>query len=346
MSNPTSTENLKDCRAGVITCTDPVFVVGMHGSGTTMLLDHLNSHPGLYGFPLETKILPYYLRRQSRFGGLEDDVKFLNLFDEIRAAFPFRIMNGGLPVHLPADWRDLPRTPAAVFDRLMTCFASRENKTRWCEKSPMHVMHIAELARAWPGAQFIHIIRDGRDCAASFHRRWGYTPEATICRWKRCIRAGREQGPPLGEQRYIEVRYEALTAHPEPELRRICRYLRVDFTDALLASSRSAKRVRGLDSKNIRPNDRSHTDHFSAMQCDRLERIAGSMLANLGYSTQHPLSDKDPPSAKLRLWSFRDRLRVGAFAVFEKLSTGRGPSWNLMIKKLQRSLRQTSSDDI
>ena len=37
----------------------PVFIVGMNGSGTTMLADSLGKHPDLYMFPNEAKVLPF-----------------------------------------------------------------------------------------------------------------------------------------------------------------------------------------------------------------------------------------------------------------------------------------------
>ena len=36
----------------------PVFVVGMNGSGTTMLLDCLGRHPDLYAFPRKRGLSP------------------------------------------------------------------------------------------------------------------------------------------------------------------------------------------------------------------------------------------------------------------------------------------------
>jgi hypothetical protein len=317
----------------------------MNGSGTTMMLDHLDCHPQLYGFRLETKVLPFYLNRQSRYGDLQADDNFRRLFDEMRRAFPFRQANGGSPVELPAHWSQVQRTPAAIFDHLMKHFAAQDGKSRWCEKTPMHVMHIAHLARAWPGAQFIHLIRDGRDCAASFHRRWGYKPEASIVRWKFCLRAGRQQGLPLGEGRYIEIRYEALTVNPEAELRKVCTFLGVEFTTVMLDSSRSGKRVIGLGSAKIRPNDRSYAAYFSEAQCEKLEKIAGAMLMEFGYCTRHPQSDVDPPPSRLRLWMLRDRVRIAASTVFGKLSNHRRLSWSLIFGKLKRDLRHALFDD-
>jgi hypothetical protein len=325
--------------------SNPVFVVGMNGSGTTMLLDHLGCHPLLYGFRFETKLLPHYLRHQAHYGDLRVDDDFHRLFDEMRGAFPFRQANNGAPVELPADWTTLPRTPAAIFDHLMKGFARREGKTRWCEKTPMHVLHIEALAQAWPQAQFIHVIRDGRNCAASFHRRWKYTPEASIVRWKRCLKAGRQQGLPLGKERYTESLYEALTANPETELRKVCQFLGVEFAAAMLESTRSGKRVRGLASGKIRPNDRSYAEYFSDGQCEKLEKLAGATLAEFGYPTRHPRSDIDPAPARLRFWMLRDRLRIAASTILGKLSNDRRISWTLIFGKLRRDLRHSRSRD-
>ena len=47
--------------ARITASSGPIFVVGMNGSGTTMLLNHLDSHSTIYGFPQETRLLPQML---------------------------------------------------------------------------------------------------------------------------------------------------------------------------------------------------------------------------------------------------------------------------------------------
>ena len=41
---------------------------------------------------------------------------------------------------------------------------------RFCDKTPTNALLIPFLARAFPDAQFIHIIRDGRDASASLYK--------------------------------------------------------------------------------------------------------------------------------------------------------------------------------
>src|SRR3546814_13156739 len=88
---------------------EPVFIVGMNGSGTTMLHDCLNNHPAFYGFPIETKILPVYLERRAKYGDLAIDANFLRLWNDLRNIVYFRIMNGREAPPLPKDWAERER---------------------------------------------------------------------------------------------------------------------------------------------------------------------------------------------------------------------------------------------
>src|SRR5690606_15031419 len=109
---------------------------------------------------------------------------------------------------------------------------------------------------AFPNAKFIHVIRDGRDCAASFHRRWQSNPRRTVTRWKHSVRQGREQGASLGD-RYLEVRYEDVTRDPDIALRGICSFLGIEFDDSILAAGRSRQDVASAKSARIVQSQRT-----------------------------------------------------------------------------------------
>ena len=93
----------------------PIFIVGVNGSGTTMLLDALNNHSEVYGFPRETRELPDFLNRQEEFGDLGDDANFLLLWNQLRGIFTFRKINGHKAAPLPDNWQNSPRSVAGVF---------------------------------------------------------------------------------------------------------------------------------------------------------------------------------------------------------------------------------------
>jgi hypothetical protein len=259
-------------------------------------------------------------------------------------SYPFLVANGGAPVTPPTGWRSLQRTPAVVFDYIMSEFAAREGKSRWCEKSPMHVQHISLLAEAFPAAQFIHVVRDGRDCAVSFHRRWGYRPRSTIYRWKRAVNDGRTQGALLGAGSYLEVTFERLTEKPALQLAEVCKFLNVDFVDEILRAGRAASRVKGLSELEIVENSGRYKTYLAPGELSTVERIAGRTLAQFGYATEQPESDYDPPALLRKYWLTQDRLRFAARLVIGKARSPQPFPWRLLASRIRRSLRHVRSE--
>jgi sulfotransferase family protein len=97
---------------------------------------------------------------------------------------------------------------------------SRDGVRRWGIKLQRKINRVDEFARYWPSAHFVHIVRDGRDLAASHLVTvpWGFTTAAEA---------------PVG--RYLEVRYEDLVTDPETTLRPVLDFLGLPWCDSVLA---------------------------------------------------------------------------------------------------------------
>ncbi len=324
----------------------PVFVVGMNGSGTTMLLDCLGRHPELYAFPKETRLIPFLISRAPSYGDLKIDDNFQKLWDEVRALAVFRETNDNTPVPLPSDWRNYPRSLAAILDAVFGYFAARENKHRWCEKTPQHVQHLLALSQLFPAAKFIHVVRDGRDCAVSFHRRWLRRPELTVFRWKKVVAIGREQGRQLGTERYREIRYEDLTANPESSLRGVSGFLALPFNEATLESAQPYLQSVGTEGKRgLQANSGKWQGYFSVRLQQRLERIAGRTLASFGYATKCPECDANIPGWKRRYWSVTEALRQFGREIWRKLNGDLERPWRVILAKPVNALRQRQQNE-
>lgn len=316
-----------------------IFIVGMNGSGTTMLLDHLGSHSAIFGFPAETKSLPYFIMNEAGYGDLNVEANFERLWSELSES-----VFGGAEVLR----RDIPlpdssrRSAAGAFDQLMGHLARSQGKRIWCEKSPMHVHHLTLLAKKFPDARFIHVIRDGRDCAASFHRRWKFNPMRTIVRWKRAVRAGREQGRKLGA-RYFEVRYESITARPEHEFRLICDFLGLEFERAVLGAGRRRPNSTKPKGGQVIRNERSAVQYFGPERIAQMEAVAGLTLVEFGYSCGNACGDADPGPTRLRWWTLQDDVvRLGEF-ITGRARIFRPSKWGYIVNRIRSALRQKSS---
>ena len=325
---------------------EPVFVVGMNGSGTTMLLDNLGRHPELYAFPHETRLIPYFIARQQRFGDLENDDNYRKLWEEVLSITAFKFANNHKPLPLPDNWLDRPRGLATILDSAFRYFAAKEGKARWCEKTPQHAQHMDKLLELYPSAKFIHVIRDGRDSAASFNRRWHRTPELTIYRWKKVVDLGRKLGRKLGEQHYMELRYEDLTTQPETWLRKICDFINVPFDDAVLISSQPYlnETTRQVGQKQemggLKPNSGNWKTYFTKARQRKLEAIAGHMLASCGYETDLPEADSTPASWKRRYWYAKDNLMQYLGEIGMKLTGKIERPWRIILSRPIVAYRQ------
>lgn len=313
----------------------PVFIVGMNGSGTTMLADSLGKHPDLYVLPMESKVLPYYIVKGHETRGLQS---LKRLADAIGREKPFWQSNKKQNVVLSVKELENCNTIPQVIDALYRYLADKVGKKRWGDKSPVNTQHILTLASAFPDAKFVHIIRDGRDAAQSFHRRWGYHPMHTITRWKKIVGEGMRQGREIGFDRYLEVSYEALTEDPASHMRVVCEFLDLAFHENVLRSSmRHMAANDELVAKNeIVKNSGKWRMYFDHSMIEAMEEVAGGLLTTLGYETSIA-GDKTPTAATLMLWRLRDRAvftswyfrryGFGALPMFSRLVASSARQW-------------------
>jgi len=137
---------------------------------------------------------------------------------------------------LITDFQDTPPTslPDAL-RRVFGAFAAEHGKPRWGDKRPAYYALISELDTMFPDAQFIHLVRDGRACAASLKRPpFSYSPSRAIATWLNAMHAGRRAARKMPPERFLEIRYEDLVQRTEPTLRRLCSFLGEPFDPAML----------------------------------------------------------------------------------------------------------------
>ena len=144
------------------------------------------------------------------------------------------------------------RSEKALFGLLMELYAA--GKPIRGEKTPAHIFCVPMILDWFPDAKFIHMIRDPcgvfasqRNKRAIVHRASALhklfhlntvTYEAYMAlqvslHWIRVMQLHR-QYERLYPDRYIAIKFEDLLSEPEAELRKLCAFLYIDFSDKML----------------------------------------------------------------------------------------------------------------
>lgn len=275
------------------------FFVGCGRSGTTLLRALVDGHPDMAVPPESHFIVP--LARHLAPGAF-DAGSFL---DHLYASERFGLWELDRTA-LEASFGDSPPDDyAGAVRAVFALWAARRGKERYADKTPVYVLHVASLARLFPEAVFVHLVRDGRDVAASFlELGWAATVEEAAFHWQLRVQRGRRAGRSLPAGRYHELRYEDLVRDPESSLRWLCQVMGLPFEAAMLDHEhRAAEVVRTTSHPSYHRNlagpvarhVRDWRRDLSRDQVARFELSAGRLLDDLGYERSG-----GRPSARVR----------------------------------------------
>ncbi len=283
----------------------PIFIVGVHRSGTTLLRFMLSSSPRIY-IPPESDFIPRFFRRAPDRPLSEDQAARI-----LRKIWQYRFVKEwqGDPPRA-ADLLQDGRTPAAFLHALYTTYASQYGAVRWGDKTPIYTSYIPLLHHLFPTARFVHVIRDGRDVALSTLDKWG-SKEFHVDiyyaarNWVRRVRQAREGGARLGKHLYYELHYEQLVQQPEQELQKLCHFLGEEYLPQMAHQDRLARqwiKPGGFHDPVRRPPNAGRVDRWRREMSPRdlrlFQRVAGDLLLELGYETTDP--EPTPPSEAVR----------------------------------------------
>lgn len=276
--------------------TPPVFLLGCPRSGTTWFGRFLGSHPRIAY--LEESSLALHARR------LIDETASLTIFLEkmkladcvrtrSREGFKYQIVTGDAAA--AAANEQAMQCQAALLRKLLEGHLMSTRREILLEKTPGHGNEIRLLQALFPGARFLHLIRDGRDVAGSFvtrdlFRKWGIPlqgsddpAEAAALYWVRYVHHVRESlavGLP-----YREIRYEDLVENPLKVMKGVLAWLGLGWNDALDIFLREG--MGGLEDGRGR-----FAGRLSGKQIETVEQVAGELLELLGYAAETAAGEK------------------------------------------------------
>jgi hypothetical protein len=294
---------------------NPVFIGGDGRSGTTLLSVILDSHPQICVLPelhfhlprslgpdvldtlaeLEMKGSLALTSRAQRVEHVKLALQFVNRCN--RAGISYRALGDAINKTMDATGTELVSLSERFHlnDRLGMEVASSAGKRRWGLKIMKQIIHAEDFVDYWSDAQFVHVIRDGRDVAASQVKdhSWGYTSihDAAIG-WASFVSSLRRLKHTLDLE---EVRYEDLVTTPRKTLVELCVSLGLTWNSRLLNHAEHEhallqSRVRHPSADQVRKpiyvsavgrhhNDLSREEHSVFLS------LAGKELSQYGYDT-------------------------------------------------------------
>ncbi len=272
------------------------FVVGCQKSGTTWMQALLNAHGQI----------------ACRGEGHLTDSLFLSLKQAIDHHCKVQTEHGRAEgEHLLPGVDDLLAVTRLLGDQLLARYLAQEDDhasiTAVGDKTPEYACGMPILAKLYPGAKFIHVIRDGRDAAVSgwahLERTGAQHSFATFAdyaayfaqhHWTQYITHAQHVGRQI-DDRYLELRYEAMRSDPDAHAKQMFALLGVADDDATVrgcVEQASFEKLSGGRAEG--EEDRSShfrkgiagdwVNHFDDHAIARFESHAGDLLDELGYA--------------------------------------------------------------
>ena len=283
----------------------------------------LDRNPAL-AVPDESYFVPQLARRHR---GRVDPASFLDDLRRLPTLVEWQLSPDAILPRLRPGM-----TSGAAIAAVFEAYAAARGKQRWGDKTPLYMQHLPLLERLFPDAAYVHLVRDGRDAAVSFlavpagimTEGFGHPRDAAgfACQWATEVRAARALGKRVGKDRYLELTYEALVADAAAALRRVCDFAALDYDEEMLGYVGQTESARKEHQQRLneppRVGVRDWRTEMAAGDRAAFERVAGDLLAELGYDVSRP------GRARARLASYR--AKTAAWRAIGGV-TQRSPLW-------------------
>lgn len=268
-------------------CPDPVFVIGSPRSGTTAMGNALGRHPDLWVGKESYVLHDFFLDRRPE-----------RVWE--------RHTSRATPSWLAHEEVELEEFLAFCGLGFNALFSSRSGGRRWIDQTPLYTPMVGTLATMFPGAKFLHILRDGRHVVRSmvnFERK--FDPEVLaaagpgeIPQWTKDLRAGCETWAAwvtaaldfagAHPDRCLTVRNEDVSDDPESWFDRIHAFLDLEPHPAPAAFFGSVRVNSSWQRDGARPDDDDWSDWdaedratFVEVAAETMERAGIADLATL-----------------------------------------------------------------
>ncbi|MCP4111797.1 MAG: sulfotransferase [Desulfobacteraceae bacterium] len=287
---------------------NPIMIIGKARSGTSIFTRLVRKYLRI-SFGTESQFFIRYYDSLKNYEPLSDDANIKTLINDISKERYFKRSSKryGFVLDTKAVFENLPENSyRGVLVSIFSQLAKHHKMERWGDKTPEYIHDLPILKELFPDAQFIHVVRDGRDVAlSSFRMPFG---EKNIYKaaldWKASILAARHFAKTVSEDQYTELRYEDVLTNPTGEFSKIIRFLGIKDDDNQLINFISDSIENDLNLGNFE----KWKYQLTKDEIYLFERIAGDLLDEYGYDSKIKTPLPMPGYEKL-FWEFDNNVR-------------------------------------
>ena len=289
------------------TRTSPVFVIGFPRSGTSLTCRLLRRYLKV-SFGTESQFIIRYLRRLPQFGDLTQEANVRRLLYEIGTErfFARSRHNWGFEFDVEKAIRTLPApTYAGVLHSIFGQLAEHNGMVRWGDKTPAYNSNLNELRQLFPDAQFIHVVRDGRDVSLSIRTESFGAKNACEAAdgWSRALESIQAFSRDLPRDQDFEVRYEDLIEQPPQTLSALRDFLGIEDHAGTLSDYVASHIGEEIQSGN----SGKWCQALPLREVERFEGVAGDMLVHFGYHLAYQGRARPVSGLERKFWRLRGR---------------------------------------
>ncbi|KAE8624993.1 hypothetical protein XENTR_v10006124 [Xenopus tropicalis] len=255
-----------------------IFIGGVPRSGTTLMRAMLDAHPEVRCGE-ETRVIPRILAVKQMWARSSKEKIRLD-----EAGVTDEVLDSAMQAFL-----------------LEIIVKHGEPAPYLCNKDPFALKSLTYLAKIFPNAKFLLMVRDGRASVHSMISRKvtiaGFDLNSyrdCLTKWNRAIETMYNQCMEVGYDKCMLVHYEQLVLHPERWMRTLLKFLHIPWSDAVLHHEDMIGKVGGVSLSKV---ERSTDQVIKPVNVEALSKWVGKipadvlrdmpviapMLAKLGY---------------------------------------------------------------
>jgi hypothetical protein len=255
-----------------------LYLFGCPRSGTTLLAQSLNCHSQIL-IPYETDFLVPVAFVFDRIADPENGRAIITKIITGSTGFRMSIGEYLTPQEIEEIVQHTNYRYSDVIEAIYEHIGRKTDTTIVGDKSPNDILFLRMIVKVGglaSDARIIHLVRDIRDVMVSLNeQQWVGDLDLYYPRFWSNANLYLYSIHPQFADRYLLVKYEQFCADPRAELRRVCRFLGVDFLEQMLNSENFHPRYRSMRHQT-RLYQPISTDRIGVYRC----RLSNDLIAS------------------------------------------------------------------